>query len=608
MRDGASGNEELSNGREASGGPSRRGVVAYGALAATGLLAVGAPGAAAADGPGAADGSARRRAAGDSRPPLSQFEPVAASEADAVTVPAGYRADVIAPWGQRIRTSGADADGSTAQARQVGSHHHGIRYVPLADGAAASRHGLLVIGHEGADPALLGDDSRTAMAAQGVTVVEVRESGGTWRTVGSALGRRITADTPTRFSGPVAVDGGSRGVPAVSGVGVTPWGTCLAAEEDFHACFGTDDPAWRRTEEDIRYGLSATGFGHPWHRSDPRFDLSRPEADPRHFGWIVEFDPRDPSSAPVKRTALGRFTHGGATVTGSAGRAVVYSTDAVDGGHLYKYVSADGRHAPGRSPLDDGTLYVARLRADGTGAWLPLRHGHGPLTRKAGWRDQSDVLVRARLAADALGATALNRPERVAVSPVDGHVYLALAGGNGTARCSDSGAGSAVPRLGDADPHGRVVRWRETAGDGLRWEEFLSAGDQRSPEAAFLAPKGLWFDARGTLWISTGISGHALNGPGAAYREAGNNALLAADVATGTVRRFLTAPRGAEVTGVDATPDGQTLFVNIQHPGERTARWGAPDANDPRAVSGWPGLRPGDRPRSATVVVRRTAG
>ncbi|MFC8419691.1 PhoX family protein [Streptomyces sp. NPDC057236] len=586
--DEASGDETPGDVTEAAGGPSRRGVVAYGALAATGLLAAG---------------SARRRAAGGGRPPLSSFEPVAASEADAVTVPAGYRADVIAPWGQRIRTSGADTDGSSAQARQVGSHHHGIRYVPLADGAAASRRGLLVIGHEGADPAPPGDDPRTAAAAQGVTVVEVRESGGTWRTVGSAPGRRITAETPTRFSGPVAVDGDPRGVPAVSGVGVTPWGTCLAAEEDFQACFGTDDPAWRRTEEDICYGLSADGFGHPWHRSDPRFDLSRPEADPRHFGWIVEFDPRDPSSAPVKRTALGRFAHGGATVTGSADRAVVYSTDAVDGGHLYKYVSAGGR-----SPLDDGTLHVARLRADGTGAWLPLRHGHGPLTRGAGWRDQGDVLVRARLAADALGATALNRPERVAVSPVDGHVYLALAGGNGTARCADTGTRSAVPRLGDADPHGRVVRWRETADGGLRWEEFLSAGDRRSPGAAFLAPKGLWFDARGTLWISTGIPGHALNGPGAPYREAGNNALLAADVATGTVRRFLTAPRGAEVTGVDATPDGRTLFVNIQHPGERTARWSAPDASDPRAVSGWPGLRPGDRPRSATVVVRRTAG
>lgn len=558
-------------------GPSRRGVVAYGALAAAGLMAVGAPAAA------AAEGFSAGRAAAEG---FGEFEPVAASEADALTVPAGFRADVVAPWGEPIRTS--RADGAVAQARQVGSHHHGVRYVA----SGGSGRGLLVIGHEGTDPALLGDDPRTAMAAHGLTVAGVREAGGAWRTVGSAAGRRITAETPTRFSGPFAADGPSRGVVAVSGVTVTPWGTCLAAEEDFQACFGTDDTRWRRTEEDVRYGLSAGGFGHPWHGADPRFDLARDGAHARQFGWVVEFDPCDPSSVPVKRTALGRYSHGSATVSESGGRVVVHSTDAVDGGYLYKFVSAG-------TSLDDGTLYVARLRADGTGRWLPLRYGQGPLTRAGGWADQGDVLVRARLAADAVGATALNRPERVAVSPVDGHAYLALAGGNGTERCSDAGVRGAVPRVGAADPYGCVVRWRETGGDGLRWELFLAGGDLRGGgEGVFAAPKGLWFDARGTLWISTGVSGAAVNGPGEVYRAAGNNALLAADVGSGVVRRFLTAPRGAEVTGVDATPDGRALFVNVQHPGERTVRWGAAGRS-----SGWPGA--GEVPRSATVVVRR---
>ncbi|MEW2636112.1 alkaline phosphatase PhoX [Streptomyces sp. NPDC048389] len=468
-----------------------------------------------------------------------------------------------------------------------------------------------MINHETSDRVLLGGDDGKAAAAQGISVVEVREADGRWQAVDSTRNRRITGDTPVRFSGPVTVDGTSRGVLACGGHGVTPWGTYLAAEENFNAFFGTDDPGWRRTEADARYGLSASGFGHPWHRSDPRFDLASPEARPDDFGWVVEFDPDDPSSVPVKRTALGRFMHGGATVTESAGRVVVHTTDAEDGEYLYKYVGDGGwreLRAAGRSPLDHGTLYVARIRPDRSGEWLPLRHGEGPLTRAAGWRDQADVLLRARLAADALGATPLGRPERVAVGPA-GAVYLALANSNGGSSCAHMGAAPSskgcAPR---PDTCGRIIRWHQAHGEGrhsFRWEEFLAAGEpQASPDGAFAAPKGLWFGPDGTLWISTGVSGEELNGPLPAHRDAGNNALLAADPATGTVRRFLTAPRGAEVTGVTSTPDGTTLFVNIQHPGERTARWGAPDADDPGAVSTWPSGRPGARPRSATVAVR----
>lgn len=597
-------------------GPSRRGVVTGGVLAAAGLLGLGTSGAAAL--PSAAGASAGR--SGTTFRGLSSFTAVAASEADAVTVPAGCTADVLAPWGDAVRAAGprwrADGGGTSAeQAQQVGSHHHGVQFFPLDDGAAGSRRGLLVIGHEAADPQLLGGGADKALAAQGLTVLEVRESGNAWKAVDSTYSRRITGDSPVRFSGPVAVDGRSRGVLACSGHGVTPWGTYLAAEENFNAVFGTDDPDWRRGENDVRYGLSADGFGHPWHRTDRRFDLAAREARPDEFGWIVELDPRDPSSIPVKRTALGRFMHGSATVTEAAGRLVVYSTDAEDGEYLYKYVSRDSWRRlrdQGRSPLDHGTLYVARISPDGVGRWLPLRHGHGPLTRDKGWHDQADVLVRARLAADALGATPLARPEGVAVNPLDGGVYLALANSAGGSSCTGGAAqGVAAARTcaRSADPYGRIIRWREEEGGeetapSFRWEEFLVAGDpELSADGAFAAPKGLWFGTDGTLWISTGVSGHALNGTAVAYRAAGNNALLAADPTTRKVRRFLTAPRGAEVTGVTATPDGQTLFVNIQHPGERTTRWGAPDAASPGAVSTWPSGQPGNRPRSATVAV-----
>ncbi|MHC0432163.1 PhoX family protein [Streptomyces sp. O3] len=603
-------------------GPSRRGVVTGGVLAAAGLLGLGAPGAAALpSGAGGSGASPVRPGPGPRN--LSAFTAVAASEADAVHVPDGHTADVLARWGQSVRASGPrwrqDAGNPAAeQARQVGSHHHGVQFFPLDDGAVASRRGLLVISHESADSRLLGGEADKAMAAQGLTVLEVRRTGDGWQAVDSSYNRRITGTSPVRFSGPVPRVGRTRGVVAASGHGVTPWGTYLAAEENFNACFGTDDADWERGERHMRYGLSATGFGSPWHRADPRFDLAANEACPDDFGWIVEVDPRDPAAVPVKRTALGRFMHGGATVTEAAGRLVVYSTDAEDGEYLYKYVSSDRWRRlrdQGRSPLDHGTLYVARIAPDGTGAWLPLSHGHGPLVRDRGWRDQADVLVRARLAADALGATPLARPERVAVNPLDGGVYLALANSAGCEPCAPGEARAAAGAGGrGADPYGRVIRWREAEGDAakatapsFRWEEFLVAGDPKLAEdGAFAAPKGLWFSADGSLWISTGVSGHALGGPEPAYQAAGNNALLAVDPATKEVRRFLTAPRGAEVTGVTSTPNGQTLFVNIQHPGERTDRWGTPGPENPRAVSNWPDHRPGGRPRSATVAVHRT--
>lgn len=589
-------------------GPSRRTVLAGGALAAAGLLGAG--------------GSAVALPAtgtGPGGPAFGDFTPVPAGEADTVTVPDGFTVSVVAPWGMPLRGTGPQwrADGGNTaaeQARQVGSHHHGIQFFPLPD-----RRGLLVINHESSDPVLLGGGPDKALVAQGISVVAVRQDrDGGWRAVDSALNRRITGDTPARITGPAVVAEGTRGVLACSGHGLTPWGTFLAAEENFNACFGTDVQGRRRRAAQVRYQLSASGFGNPQHRTHARFDLASAEARPDDFGWIVELDPLAARSAPVKRTALGRFMHGGATVTEADGHAVVYSTDAEDGGYVYRYVSAGPwrtMRAKGRSPLDHGTLHVARIGPDGTGRWLPLRHGSGPLTRDAGWHDQGDVLTRARLAADALGATPLGRPERIAVSPVDGAVYLALANSTGDSSCGKQAAGSATAaseHARAADPYGRIIRWQEhpdgANGDapGFHWEPFLDAGSPELPaEGLFAAPKGLWFDAGGTLWISTGVSGALLNGDRAVHRAAGNNALLAADTGTGTVRRFLTAPRGAEVTGVTATPDGQTLFVNIQHPGERTTRWGTPDAADPRAVSNWPDREPHGRPRSATVAVHR---
>jgi secreted PhoX family phosphatase len=608
---------------------SRRGALISGTAAAAGLLI------------GSGSAAAEPDATGTARP---GFLAVPANDADSVRVPAGHVAHVLAPWGHPLGTNGPawrEDGGNTAaeQARQIGTHHSGLAFHPLGSGPRGSGHGMLVIGHEYADGALLHPDGGAelttpavdkALAAVGVSIVEVRRRGDAWQVVGSPRDTRVTGTTPVTFAGPVTgdhprLDTGSSplGVLGSSATGNTPWGTCLVAEENVHAFFGTDDTAWHPTEAQHHSGLSASGHGHRWHRADPRFDLAVSGNEPHRFGWVVEIDPLNPRSTPVKHTALGRFSHSGATVAQSGGRVVVYSGDDQDGGHVYKYVAArpwrTGRAGSGGT-LDEGTLYVARFHDDGTGEWLPLVHGRGPLTGRLGWTDQADVLLRARQAADALGATPLDRPQQIAADPRDGDLYCALANSAGHTSCASAGSarsGAVRPRL--SNPYGHIIRWREDRGDAaagrFRWEVFALAGDpayddtvRLDSDGMFASPKGLSFDADGRLWIRTGISGHAQNLRECGHDRLGNNALLVADPGTGTIRRFLTGPRGAEISGATLTPDRRTLFVNVQHPGERSAAWGIPTPENPRAVSNWPGHAPGGRPRSATIAVRRSDG
>ncbi|HET7775067.1 MAG TPA: alkaline phosphatase PhoX, partial [Azospira sp.] len=325
-----------------------------------------------------------------------------------------------------------------------------------------------------------------------------------------------------------------------------------------------------------------------------------------------------------KRTALGRFKHEGATVTLAAdGRVVVYMGDDERFEYIYKYVSKGiyrpGDRAANASLLDEGTLYVARFGEEGQGSWVALEHGKHGLTAENGFADQAQVLIRTRQAADQVGATKMDRPEWIAVHPATGEVYVSLT--NNVKRGT-----SEVPGLNAANPRadnvfGHIVRWREGRHDaGARafaWDIFLLAGDPEHPDPArrgniqgdaFGSPDGLWFDNGGRLWIQTDVSTSVLNQGD--YARLGNNQMLVADVISGQVKRFLTGPRGCEITGITSTPDGSTLFVNIQHPGEP-----ASERSDPgraTAISHWPHSQfphtPAGRPRSGTVVIRREDG
>lgn len=633
---------------------SRRQVMTGGALTLAAFL--GFPSTASASTPASA--SADQPGAPRKVPDLLGFAAVPASTADTVAVPRGYSVRVLAPWGQPLRANGpvwrADGGNTAAeQARQVGSHHGGVHFFPGDDDSRGNRHGTLVVTHEYTDAALLyrrrgavvtKDQVDKALAAHGLSVLEVRETGGDWKIVDSPRNARVTGATPVTFSGPLDTGHPAlrTGRPALgtlgnSSHGVTPWGTLLSGEENVAGYFGTESTTWKPTRAQKRYGFSALGHGYGWHRGDARFDLAangdEPNNEVNRFGWIVEIDPRAPQAPPVKRTALGRFQHVGASVTESAGRVVVYSGDDENGGYLYRFVGADSwrrTRAQGRSPLDHGTLYVARFEDDGTGRWLPLTHGLGPLTRENGWADQADVVLRARQAADALGATPLDRPQQTAVRPGDGTVFCALANSPGRSHCAaGSGARRATVSPRASNPYGHIIRWREDESSGkgegngqgkgevpgFRWDVFVLAGDPARDESVgldatgmFGSPKSLSFDGGGRLWIGTGISAYDQNRAETGHGNLGNNAMLAADPATGEIRRFLTGPRGAEITGVVTTPDRRTMFVNVQHPGEGTPAWGVPTQDDPRAVSNWPDHDPAGRPRSAVLVVRRVDG
>jgi secreted PhoX family phosphatase len=576
------------------------------------------------------------------------FQRISASTADLVRVPQGYSVSVLYRWGDAIGAphlpAGAPAfrpdAGNTPeeQALQAGMHHDGMHFFPLPDMPGLGNRGLLAVNHEYTDDGLLHPDGMRnwsaekvakAQASHGVSVVEIAEIAGRWDLVRpSRYARRVTATTPMRLAGPVARSALVRTTDDASGMtvlgtfancahGHTPWGTYLACEENWHNYFVQPNAA---DAHEQRYGINARGGGFRWNEFDPRFDVARNPNEPNRFGYVVEIDPFDPESLPVKRTALGRFKHESATLSVAPdGRIVLYMGDDERFEYIYKFVSRDPWNrfdrAANRDLLDHGTLYVARFDEDGRGTWLPLVHGMGPLNSSTGFADQAEVLVKARQAADVVGATKMDRPEWIAVHPRSREVYCSLTNNTERGKPGKTAPDPANPRANNA--FGHIARWREAGGNPaastFSWDIFVLAGngDPDKPDMTgnikgdlFGSPDGLWFDAQGRLWIETDVSTNSLNKDD--YAIIGNNQLLVADIASGEIKRFLTGPAGCEITGITMPPDGRSLFVNIQHPGETPSE--RSDPGRPKAVSSWPDGSAGQRPRSATIVIQKDDG
>jgi secreted PhoX family phosphatase len=582
--------------------------------------------------------------------PRLGFTPIPASVEATVRVPPGYTARVLTRWGDPVGAYAGqpefkgDASNTAAdQALQFGMHHDGMAFFPLPANSNESAHGLLVTNHEYIDRGILHpakpgfsfapEQVQKEINAHGVSVCELVRVNGRWQVRRrSAYARRITGDSRIRIGGPakghkLMRTSGNPAGDAVLGTlsncanGRTPWGTYLTCEENWNYYFTLNEAP---TREQRRYGLGRPSE-YGWAKapaeggaSFERFDVGRHPNEVNRFGWIVEIDPYAREREPVKRTALGRFKHEVAAVTlGEDRRVVVYMADDEADEHIYKFVSK-ARHDP-RSPganadlLDEGTLYVARFEPGGGGTWLPLTPAN-PAIRRQGLVDLAAVLVNARLAADAVGATRMDRPEWIAIDPHSGAVYCSL-----TNNAGRTAANPANPR--PANLHGHVVRWREKdpTSNAFTWEVFVLAGDPASiaPNLRgnihgdlFSSPDGLAFDARGVLWIETDVSSLKMWHPEMAadrqeFKAFGNNQMLAVVPSEGVVRRFLTGPVGAEITGFTMAPDSRTLFVNVQHPGEPLALGAFNDPTDPTRWSRWPD---GGRPRSATVAITKDDG
>lgn len=597
------------------------------------------------------------------------FESITGSKTDAVTVPPGYSAQVLAPWGTPLNSTAnrwQDDGSNTAedQANAVGMHHDGMSYFPI-NGSASD--GLLCINHEYIDENALHpngqtfesgmrtivDEVRKEINAHGVSVVRVKKTNGIWSVIeNDPLNRRYTGVSEMDISGPLAgsellvtkyaPDGKvARGTLNNCGSGESPWATFLTCEENWPDYFTKSSG---RSAGDDRIGISKNNNRYAWetlagHTAEIDDEFARYNATPsadsaagdyRHeahgHGYVVEIDPYTAESRAVKRTALGRFRHE-CVVYGKlvAGQPVTFYSGH-DGRfeYLYKYVSATAwdpadkersdRLAVGDKYLDEGTLYVANFSEGGLGRWIPLEMNTGTTgggTLGDTFPSQEALILDTIRAADMVGATPMDRPEWIAVDPINGAVYLTLT--NNTQRKDD--INPANPRLNNA--FGHIIRWLEGSDvSRFDWDIFVFGSDDASPAAVnrsglttlnqFASPDGLVFDGRGILWVQTDNGADELT-------EYTNDQMLAVipsklvdennnlDVVTADnqmeLRRFFVGPNGSEVTGLAFTPNHKDFFANIQHPGN----W--PYSNDAAEVTVGT-----VRPRATTVVITKNDG
>lgn len=594
---------------------SRRSILGLGAVASAALLiggqAVKAPAA-------NAQVPAASWEGGGGKLAFKAIAPVPRSN-DSFSVPNGYDWHPIIRWGDPLFKNVPAFDITAQSARkQAGQFGYNNDYLNIIVDKYSGRTGVLVANHEYTNEDLMFDPAwfaankteaiRIAMAAHGFSVVEVkrRRTGERWEYIrGGERNRRITASTAFAVDGPAAGSALLKTVADPTGKkvlgtlnncsgGTTPWGTVISGEENFNQYFrGTG------SSTDTRYGIADVATERGWEDVDPRFSAHHKgyENEVNRFGWIVEIDPQNPDSMPVKHTALGRFKHEGANIRISAdGRAVAYSGDDERFDYVYKFISKQkyrrGDRKHNMRLLSEGDLYVARFSGDspagqidgsgalpvdgdfdGSGTWLPLvKDGRSMVAGMS----VEEVLVYTRLAADKVGATKMDRPEDVEPSPVSGKLYIALTNNTQRGTAGKAAADEANPRTKNRDGH--VIELTERKNDAAAtefdWNILLVAGDPSKDASTYFSgypkdkvspiacPDNLAFDSKGNLWISTDGQPGTIG-----YCDALHKVTLTGKE-RGKVEQFLAVPAGAETCGPVIHDKDGSVFVAVQHPGE----------------------------------------
>lgn len=572
-----------------------------------------------------------------SKSSLLSFNAVASTSRDTITLPSGYSWDVVVSWGDPLFSSVEEFNQKTrgtssTQKKSFGDNNDGMHFFPIE-----KDHGVLVVNNEYVNSEFITpneektyDDILKTQEAMGLSILEVKFINGKWTVIKDApLNRKVSATTPIEISGPASGHESLKteadpsgtltlGTWANCGQGETPWGTYLTCEENFNGFFAASNKDEKFNSDQKRYGIGSISWGYEWDKWDERFDVSLHANEPNRCGYIVEVDPFNPESIAKKRTALGRFKHENAEVViADNGQVVIYMGDDERGEFLYKFVSKGkyikGNFANNKDLLDEGTLFVAKFdyaNEKGVGRWIELTHGKNGLTIENGFNDQGEILIFARRAASQVGATTMDRPEWVAAHPSKAEVYCALTNNKNRGKRPNAGGDDNPvngPNPREANLYGQIVRWKPSGSDHtsteFTWDLFAMAGNPKlhsdayagskniNKDNMFNSPDGLAFDPTGRLWIQTDGNYSSAN----EYAGMGNNQMLCADTETGEIKRFMVGPVACEVTGITWSTDRKTMFVGIQHPGERGNLSTFPDGKN-------------KIPRSSVIAIRKDDG
>ena len=559
---------------------------------------------------------------------LLDFSAIPTNTFDTVTVPVGYNWHIVASWGDPLWSDGVAFDHQTrgdsdSQKRAFGDNNDGMEIFTSNDRTILAINNEsttlpIMYGNRKSKRAETSEDVAKGQAAIGVTIMEISQISGSWSIVkDSEFNRRITANTATKLTGPAA---GSKLVSTYfdprgdvpigtlnnCGSGRTPWNTYLSCEENFNTFFASSDPGYKSTTEMSRYGVTPEDRGYNWYQHDGRFDLSKHPNEANRFGYVLEIDPLNPDSPPKKLSALGRFKHeNAALIVNHDNHVVVYMGDDERGEFIYRFVSEATFDPNGDNTklLENGKLYVAKFNDDTRGTWIELT------PERTGMNSHAEICVHTRQAGSLVGATTMDRPEWIAVDPHDSKVYCCLTNNKNRGKKPNAGGDESPidgPNPRPDNKYGQIIRWTPDGNDhtdaNFSWDLFALAGNPLvhsdlnsgsaniNQENFFNCPDGLAFDSLGRLWIQT--DGNYTNEGD--FSGMGNNQMLVANAQTAEIKRFLVGPRECEVTGITWTADRKTMFVGIQHPGER---------GDSHFPGGGQSL-----PRSSIIAIRRDDG